>query len=52
MIRGFAAPKETSVSIRVIRESGKIENKGVVAYWHSNPLKRMVFRIKKFFRGN
>ena len=52
MIRGFASAKEASISARIIRADGSVEDKGVIAYWSSNPLKRIAFRLRKFFGGN
>lgn len=47
-----AKAKEASIEITVIRADGTVENLGVVSYWHRNPLKRWLWNIKKFFRGN
>jgi hypothetical protein len=38
--------KEMVLSARVIRADGTIEDLGTIQYWHSNPLKRLLWRIK------
>jgi hypothetical protein len=43
-----AKVKEMELSARVIRADGSIEELGVIQYWHSNPLKRILWRIKKW----
>lgn len=52
MIRGFTSAKEASISARIVRADGSVEDKGVIAYWNSNPLKRIAFRLKKLAGGN
>jgi hypothetical protein len=44
--------KELQLVAVVTRADGTVEDLGVVAYWHSNPIKRLVWRIKQFFKGN
>jgi hypothetical protein len=44
--------KELQLVAVVTRADGTVEDLGVVAYWHSNPIKRFVWRIKQFFKGN
>lgn len=38
---------QVSVEAKVIRADGRIEDLGVVAYWHRNPFKRLAWRIKR-----
>ncbi len=52
MIESHAAMKEASISAKVIRADGTVEDKGVIAYWSRNPLKRIAYKIKKFIGGN
>ena len=40
--------KEASIAAVVIRKDGSREDRGVVSYWHKNPLKRLAWRL----RGN
>lgn len=35
-----AKAKSSSISAVVTRANGSIENLGVIAYWHKNPIKR------------
>ena len=49
MIRGKSMT-ESSVSAKVIRKDGKVEDLGVVSYWHKSWIKRLMFRIEKRFR--
>jgi len=38
--------KEMVLSAQVIRADGTVENLGTIQYWHSNPIKRIIWRIK------
>jgi hypothetical protein len=38
--------KEMVLSAQVIRADGTIEDLGTIQYWHSNPIKRIIWRIK------
>lgn len=40
--------KEVEFQITVVRADGTVEELGTVAYWHKNPLKRILWRIKKW----
>lgn len=44
--------KEATIEMIVTRADGTIENLGVVSYWHRNPLKRLAWRVKQFFKGS
>ena len=37
---------ERSISAVVTRADGSVEDLGVIAYWHRNPLRRLAWRIK------
>ncbi len=41
--------KSIKTEMKVIRADGTVEDLGVVNYWHRNPLKRLMWRIRKFF---
>lgn len=40
MIDARAKAKSTSISAVVTRADGRIENLGLISYWHKNPLLR------------
>lgn len=49
---GAAMPfRSAEVSLKVIRANGDVEDLGVVAYWHRNPLLRLRWRISQWLRG-
>lgn len=41
--------KESSVSLKVIRADGTVEDLGEVAYYNSNMFKMLLWHIKKYF---
>jgi hypothetical protein len=41
---------QSTIEMVVTRADGTIENLGVVAYWHPNPLKRLAWRVRKLFK--
>jgi hypothetical protein len=43
--------REASISCVVIRADGRIDDYGVVSYWHRNPLKRLAWKLKNWIRG-
>lgn len=43
-------PKMASIEVTVFRNDGSVEHKGVVSYWHRNPLKRLLFWLKNNWR--
>lgn len=47
-IQAEAQAKETTIEMVVTRADGTIENLGVVSYWHRNPLKRLLWRIRRY----
>jgi hypothetical protein len=40
--------QEASLSAIVIRADGRREDLGTIAYWHTNPLRRLLHRIKQW----
>ena len=42
--------REVQIEAVVIRADGTRENRGVVSYWHKNPLRRVVWRAKHLFK--
>jgi hypothetical protein len=48
MITSTAKVKQMEISAIVTRADGTIENLGTIQYWHKNPLKRLLWRIKKW----
>jgi len=48
MITSEAQVKQMEISAIITRADGTIENLGTIQYWHKNPLKRLLWRIKKW----
>ena len=42
-----AGVSQVSVEAKVIRADGRVEDLGVVAFWHRNPFKRLAWRIRR-----
>lgn len=42
--------KELQLVATIIRADGTIEELGVIQYWHKNPFKRILWRIKKWLQ--
>jgi hypothetical protein len=40
--------KEIELIATIIRADGTKEELGVIDYWHKNPLKRFIWKIKNF----
>jgi hypothetical protein len=40
--------KEIQLIATVTRADGTVEELGVIDYWHVNPIKRFVWKLKKF----
>lgn len=40
-------PREVSIEAVVIRADGTKQNLGTIAYWHRNPLMRLLWRAKQ-----
>lgn len=45
-VRGEA--KSSSITAVVIRANGKVENLGLIAFWHRNPIKR--WAVNRFIK--
>jgi hypothetical protein len=43
--------KELHLSATVIRADGTVVELGVIDYWHKNPIKRFIWRIKKWLHS-
>ena len=43
-----ANAKEIQLIATVTRADGTVEELGVIDYWHVNPIKRVVWKLKKF----
>jgi len=43
--------KSMELSARIIRSDGTIEELGTIQYWHKNPIKRIIWRIKKWLHS-
>jgi hypothetical protein len=48
MITSEAKVKQMEISAIITKADGTIENLGTIQYWHKNPLKRLLWRIKKW----
>jgi len=48
MITSEAKVKQMEISAIITRADGTIEDLGTIQYWHKNPLKRIIWRIKKW----
>lgn len=40
-----AKARSAEIEVTIIRANGTIEHRGVVSYWHRNPLKRLAWRL-------
>jgi hypothetical protein len=40
--------KEIHLIATITRADGTVEHLGVIDYWHKNPIKRIIWRIKKW----
>ena len=40
--------KQMELSARIVRADGTIEELGTIQYWHKNPIKRLIWRIKRW----
>jgi hypothetical protein len=46
-LRAKGGAREMTISAVVTRADGRVENLGVISYWHRNPLKRWWFAIRR-----
>lgn len=44
-------PTSISVEARVIRRDGSVEELGTLAYWHRNPIRRALWRLRAALSG-
>lgn len=44
--------KEIELIATVIRADGTVEELGVIDYWHRNPIKRFIWKLKKLLERN
>lgn len=42
--------KSAETSVVIIRADGRIEDLGVVAYYHKNPIKRLIWNAKRLIK--
>lgn len=42
--------KSASIRVTVIRANGRVEDHGVVAFYHRNPLYRWAYRVRRAIR--
>lgn len=47
MIAAKGEAREASIAIVITRADGTVEDLGVVSYWHRNPIKRLLWRMKQ-----
>lgn len=43
--------KELQLSARIVRADGTIVELGTIDYWHQNPIKRLIWRIKSWLHS-
>lgn len=43
--------KQIELVAVVKRADGSVEELGVIDYWHANPIKRLIWRIKKWLHS-
>jgi hypothetical protein len=48
MIISDAKVKQMEISAVITRADGSVEDLGTIQYWNKNPLKRIIWRIKKW----
>ena len=44
--------KEIELIATIIRADGTVEELGVIDYWHKNPIKRFIWKLKKLLERN
>ena len=44
----YSDAKEIQLIATVTRADGTVEELGVIDYWHKNPIKRFIWKLKKF----
>lgn len=43
--------KSLSIEATIIRKDGTIEPLGEISYYHKNPLKRFMWKLKRWIKG-
>lgn len=43
--------KELQLVATITRADGTVEELGVIQYWHRNPIKRLIWRLKKWLHS-
>ena len=43
-------PKSIQIDAIITRADGTVEHIGTVSYWHRNPFKRIIWRIKQWLQ--
>jgi hypothetical protein len=43
--------KQMEISAVITRADGSVENLGTIQYWHKNPFKRILWRIKTWLHS-
>ena len=38
--------REATIAVKVIRADGTVEDHGVVSFYHKNPIKRILWRLR------
>ena len=44
--------KESILEATIIRADGTVVSLGAISYWHRNPIKRLIWRIKRWLRSS
>jgi hypothetical protein len=47
-----AKPKEISIEAVVTHADGRVERLGTVSFYHRNPLRRALWRVGRWLRGD
>jgi len=45
---GQSDAKEIQFIATIVRADGTVEELGTIVYWHKNPLKRFIWKVKKW----
>lgn len=43
--------KEIHLEAVITRADGTVVNLGTIDYWHQNPIKRIIWKLKQFLKG-
>lgn len=43
--------REATISAVVTRADGRIEDLGIIDYYHKNPLRRLAWRLRQMLKG-